>query len=283
MRFRIAVSSMALEGKLEKGDPRWGEFNRSFRNLELEPADIAHLIRTGHAYTCWLKDGWRCRDNFQSAQFIPLDMDTEDGRSAFSELAQHDWVRMYAGLLHTTCSHTPARPRARLLFFLDKPIDDPAGYKAAAQFLAAQFDGADMSSASLCQSFFGASDCEIRLLGTVLPLAHLRVYYRRWRASQPQVRKPSTVRHAQGRPGSSYATTTDLVRRLVDPVCQAMPGNRNNTLNCQAFLAGKDIAAGRLTESDVAPRLLEAGLATGLDEREATDTIRRAMRGGMGV
>ena len=75
---------MALEGKLEKGDPRWGEFNRSFRNLELEPADIAHLIRTGHAYTCWLKDGWRCRDNFQSAQFIPLDMDTEDGPGAFS-------------------------------------------------------------------------------------------------------------------------------------------------------------------------------------------------------
>lgn len=180
-RYRIAFNRMALREKLPQGDRRWAEFNDGFDNLTLEPFEVADQIYKGYAFTAWF-DGRRATDNFILAQHIAVDMDTKDGRSTFDVLTEHPFVRMYGGLLYTTPSHTPEAPKARVLFFLDAPIEDAEGYKEAIRFVTAQFDGADPACVDSARFLYGSYACDLRLPGNVLPVGTLRRYYRRWAA-----------------------------------------------------------------------------------------------------
>ena len=181
--YRIAINSMAT-GKLPQGDPRWANFNDSFANQQLSLIDIANEIYLGHAYTTW-HNGRRKLDNFICAQHIAIDMDTDDDRSTIEALEHHDLVRMYGGMIHTTPSHTTEAPRARVIFFLDTLIESAAKYSAAAEFLLSQFDGADTACKDASRFFYGSKGCSIALLDNVLPLAHLRHLYGKWKPSQP--------------------------------------------------------------------------------------------------
>jgi hypothetical protein len=170
MRYRIAINSMALAGKLPQGDRRWGIFNDSFDNLSLEPVEIADQIYKGYAIAAW-HDGRRCLDNFVCAQHIGVDMDTEDERSRIDVLEQHEFVRMYAALAYTTPSHTDEAPRSRVLFLLDKAIESATAYGEAVQFVARQFADHDNAATD------GSMNCQMALLGGVLPVAQLRRLY----------------------------------------------------------------------------------------------------------
>lgn len=174
-RIRIAVNKMAT-GKLPQGDTRWGVFNDSFVNQQLEPLDIANAIYTGHAYAGW-HSGRRCTDNFLLAQHIGVDMDTGDERSSFDFLRKHEFFLAYGGLLHTTPSHKPDNPRSRILFFLDQPIDDPAKFQAAAKFVVSLFPGADSAVTDASRFFYGAFNCDLEIPFNTLPIDHLRHFY----------------------------------------------------------------------------------------------------------
>ena len=186
-RYRIAFNRMALRTKLPQGDRRWAEFNDGFDNLTLSPVEMADQIYKGYAFTAWF-DGRRATDHFILAQHIAVDMDTKDERSSFDALTEHPFVRMYGGLLYTTPSHTEQEPRARVLFFLDAPIEDADGYKEAIRFVTAQFDGADLACVDSARFLYGSYGCDLRLPDNVLPLGVLRRYYRRWASKQPAQR-----------------------------------------------------------------------------------------------
>lgn len=175
-RYRISFSTMALSGKLPQGDPRWADFNDSFENLTLAPLEIANLIYKGYAFTTW-HDGRRKLENFICGQHVAIDLDTGDERSSLDALSVHPWVRMYASLLYTTPSHTPAAPRARVLFLLDKPIESAAAYGEIVQFLMTQFDDPDTGCKDASRFFYGSRNCELLTPDNVLPLAHLRRLY----------------------------------------------------------------------------------------------------------
>lgn len=275
---RIAVNTMAT-GKLPQGDPRWGNFNDSFVNSEKELIDIANDIYTGHAYTSW-HQGRRSIENFVLAEHIAVDMDSGDMRSSFDALLKHDLVQMYGSLMHTTPSHTTDAPRARVVFLLDEPITDAAGYQAATKFLVAQFNGADEHCTDASRFFYGAFDCDIWISENLLPVRQLRRYYRQWaRDHSPQgapQQQDNIIRmetYRQERGGVN-------IDALLEPLRFAREGSRNHTLNRQAFLAGKDVRAGRLRESEIVPLLLSAAKSVGLDEREAMRTIASGLRGG---
>ncbi len=281
MSYKIAVNRMAT-GKLPQGDPRWATFNDAFVNVERDPIDLANDIYLGHAYTTWMR-GRRSIENFVLAQHIALDMDSGDQRSSFVSLTQHDLVKMYATLLHTTPSHRSDAPRARVIFFLDEPITDPAGYQAAAKFLVAQFPGADPACTDASRFFYGAYDCDIWLGSGVLPVRQLRHYYRRWAKTHREV-APAQEDESKIIRLDQYRTQEPSARQamldaLVAPVRLAREGNRNHTLNRQAFLAGKDIRAGKFFESEIVGLLLTAAKSIGLDEREAMRTIQSGLRG----
>lgn len=284
MKHKIAINRMAT-GKLPQGDPRWATFNDSFVNSEKELIDIANDIYLGHAYTTWMK-GRRSVENFILAEHIAIDMDSGDARSSFEALQQHDLVKMYASLMHTTPSHSAASPRARIIFLLDEPITDANGYQAAAKFLVSQFPGADEHCTDASRFFYGAFDCDIWMSNNILPVRQLRHYYRRWSRTRPTIATPirdeKIIRLQDHRPtpgDKADERRANAVDALLAPVYAARQGGRNSTLNRQAFLAGKDIRAGKLTEGEIVPMLLRAALAIGLDEQEAQRTIASGLRG----
>jgi hypothetical protein len=186
--------------------------------------------------------------------------------------------------MHTTPSHSPDAPRARVVFFLDQPIDDAAGFQAAAKFLVSQFDGADEHCTDASRFFYGAFNCDIWLSQNILPVRQLRHFYRRWYRHQPieVPRDEKIIRLNEYRPSSDKQDDTrraHLIDAILAPVYAAREGGRNSTLNRQAFLAGKDIRAGKLHESEIIPLLLSAAKSVGLDEKEASRTIQSGLRG----
>ena len=117
--YKIAINRMKLDAKLPKGDSRWEDFNTSFQNVELPMIDIANAIYCGHSYTAW-HNGRRNTENFVCAQFIAVDMDTEDERSTIAYLANMEFVKVYGSFIYSTPSSTEATPRSRVIFLLDR-------------------------------------------------------------------------------------------------------------------------------------------------------------------
>lgn len=190
-KYKIAINAMAT-GKLPQGDPRWATFNDSFQNTELDVIDIANSIYTGHSYTTW-HNGRRKLDNFELAQHIAVDMDTGDERSAIKTLLQNPIVRMYAGIIHTTPSHTAEAPRSRVIFFLDETLYTAEAYKIAATFLVSLFPGADTACTDASRFFYGAKNADIWWDYNHLPMSHLRTWYARWKRINPQPAQHSKV------------------------------------------------------------------------------------------
>lgn len=288
MTCDIAINSIALKHKIPQGDPLWNTYNDSFEPMSLEPIELANYVYLGQGYAGW-HNGRRKIENFVRSGFIAIDMDSGDERSSFDRLQKHDLVQMYGSLMHTTPSHTAAAPRARVIFFLDEPITDAAKYQTAAKFLVAQFDGADTACTDASRFFYGAYNCDIWFSDNVLPLQQLRHFYRIWAKDNKVPTQAPTVVPTQDNiiKLHEYRQATPTGERngvnidaLIDPVRMAREGGRNATLNRQAFLAGKDIQAGKLRHAEIVPLLLRAAMATGLGEQEAMKTINSGLRGG---
>jgi hypothetical protein len=209
---RVAINEMVTE-KLPPGDPRWKQFTGSFRNREVDVIDFCNEIYTGHAYTTWQKEAWRSSENFQLGQHLAVDLDTEDKRSTIDELRKHELVSLYGGIIHTSPSHTAQAPRARVIFLLDQPITTAEGYTAASNFMIAQF-GSDSVCKDPSRFFYGAKGCELWFDEGVLPLSHLRTYYKQWAAKQPKqkprkqprIETPAQVKTELGKVQAALAT-----------------------------------------------------------------------------
>lgn len=196
MEYKIAINREAT-GKLPP-NARWDVFNDSFVNQTMQSLDIANAIYTSHAYAAW-HNGRRKTENFQLAQHIAVDLDTEDERSSIDHLLTHEFVSVYAAILHSTPSHTEATPRTRVLFLLDQPIANADSYKTAIDFVYSLFPGADPSCVDASRFFYGSKDCRIEWFDNVLPLAHLRTFYRQAKRHQRRVRW-SSARRCKRRP-----------------------------------------------------------------------------------
>lgn len=179
MNYRIAINEIALTGKLPPGDSRWARFNDSFVNREIESLDIANAVYVGYSYAAW-HNGRRKDENFICGQHIAVDMESHDERSSIPYLMSMEFVRAYGSVIHTTPSHKPDDPRARVIFLLDQPITDAAAYEAAIAFVYGLFPGSDTACIDSSRFFYGAKDCHVEWLDNVLPLGHLRSFYARW-------------------------------------------------------------------------------------------------------
>ena len=284
MAYKIAFSRMAT-GKLPQGDPRWGEFTTSFVNHELEVVDIANYIYLGHAYCAWLKGDRRNSENFQLAQHIAIDLDTEDERSTMDYLLRHPIVRMYGGIIHTSPSHTPDKPRARVIFFLDQPITDGARYSRAYTTVASLFNGADPVCKDPARFFYGAIECDWIPLMQELPLAHIARFYNQMPNRQIKSNKlgaiPGIVKLDDYRQRDTTTTSGEgLIDRLVREMQGAHEGSRNDTLNRVAFLAGKMAEKGEVDGRAVEMELKAAARTQGLDQTEIIKTFNSGFNAG---
>lgn len=261
--YKIAFSTMALDGKLVAGDPRWKEFNSSFENLELSPSAISWLIDEGHAFTTWHANNWRHSDNYILGQHIGVDFDTR----SVAETLLDPFVQEYGALVYATPSSTPDNPRCRALFLLDTPIVQKGNYVKATSALLWMFGGvADKQCKDAVRFFYGCLGSMPTKVGKILPLAKVREVI----AAHEALQRPAPKREyvPAGDDGASIAGTLDFA-------AHAKKGERNASL----FWAACRWRERGVARSDAETMGMAVGHASGLGEAEVLATVRSAFRG----
>lgn len=266
--FSVAINPYFV-GKLAKDAPDdiWSAFNRNFQHFYLSITEIATHISHGHALTARCR-GKRKTENFIARQDLGADFDTEDDRSRLDTLQAHPFISQHGAILHTTSSHRPDAPRARVLFMLDKLITDAAQYSEYAQALIWYFGTSDTYCKEAVRVWFGAQGCEMRILGNVLPCSVMDDLVTQWKAAQP----PQESAQLQ------VASTTDAHEILEQARTRAKAGNRNDTgfwLACQLRNAGYAVDAARAVMLDYQAAVERLGNHPYL-VREATDSLASA-------
>lgn len=188
--YHVALGP-SLPGKIPSGDSRWHQFNGSFVNQELPQIDIASALYDGHPITTCCDPQWRKSENYQMGQHLGLDFDTEDQRSTIAMLMKDPFIKKYGSILYTTPSHTPDRPRARVLFMLDTPIRQAKNYTLAAASLLWIFGAADSQCKDPVRFFYGAKPgaAEMEWLGGELPLSLVKDLIQRYQTTGNNMRK----------------------------------------------------------------------------------------------
>lgn len=186
---RIAVSRFDLMKKIPVGDPFWPKFNGSFENLNLDTNSIMDFVYGGHATTTWHKNNWRTSSNYLCGQHLALDFDSEDKQSTIEYLREDKFIRKYGAFIHTTISHKPEAPRARVFFVLDQPIMQAKNYTLAAASLLWLFGAADRQCKDAVRFFYGAPDCTMEFIGQVLPLEMVKKLITQYQDSGQAERK----------------------------------------------------------------------------------------------
>jgi len=211
--YKIAVSTFPLYGeKLLPGDPRWKMFNASFNNLELPTPGIMNAVYNGFAITTHHKNQWRTGENYLLGQHIGLDFDTEDERSTISHLAKDKFIQKYAAFIHTTTSHTPEKPRARVIFTLDVPIVQAKNYAMTARALLWLFGTADRQCKDPVRFFYGASQCQFELINQVLPLEMVKKLITRYQESGETEKRRAA--HNNYLPPSTQLEVADALKHI---------------------------------------------------------------------
>lgn len=252
MKIKLAVNR-SFQGKPTGGDLTgfFREYNGRFENVELTDDQIMAEVQAGHGLTTQHR-GYRHGKNFICGQHIGLDFDTEDDNSRLANLIQDPFIERYAGLLYTTASHTEDKPRARVLFFLDRPIYDPAKYAELATALLWHFGQADQSCKDPARLFFGAVNCQTAISGNVLPLEHaardLVMPFRAWQ----EINRAERAANAQTRrvvaAGDVAATVLqNHSDKLLGHVRAAPDGQKHHTLRDISRTFGGYVATGYYT------------------------------------
>ena len=273
--YKIAISGMALDGKLPPGDARWRDFNGSFRNMELLKSDIAAMVNDGHAFTTWHANQWRASENYQLGQQLALDFDAGTEASSIPKLAGDVFVRQYAALVYSTPSSLPEAPKSRVLFVLDTPIMQAKNYVLATRALLWLFGGADPKCKDPCRFFYGSMGCDAAFLNRVLPLDKVKEIIKQYLATGAEAKAK------QERPAEIPTFDADadrLVRYWQKRMESSAQGERNDTLNKAAYSLGELVRAGVIRKHDVYNILEPAAVRAGLGKSEATGTIASGLR-----
>lgn len=275
--YKIAISGMALDGKLPPGDARWRDFNASFRNLDVLKSDVAGMIADGHAFTVWHRNQWRNAANYELGQHLALDFDAGNEGSSIPVLMRDKFVQQYATYVYTTPSHTAEAPKSRVLFCLDTPIMQAKNYVLASRALLWLFGTADAKCKDAARFFYGSVNCEAVFVNRVLPLAKVRGIIGQYVATGQEERR----RHTAETPAEAQTFDGDadkLVRYWQRRMEGAREGERNDTLNKAAYSLGELVRAGVIRKHDVYDILEPAAMRAGLGKGEATGTIASGLR-----
>lgn len=198
--YRVALGP-PLQGKILTGDRYWQTFNGAFQNVQLASDLIAAELYEGRPITTWCDPQWRKSENYKLGQHLGLDFDTEDKHSTLQALLKEPFISKYAAFLYTTPSHTPDKPRARVIFLLDTPIYQAANYTLAASALLWIFGTADRQCKDPVRFFYGGKPgaCELEWLGNELPLELMKDLINRYKTTgNAERKKPRTYNYEGG-------------------------------------------------------------------------------------
>lgn len=184
VRFNVSINKNYTD-KVKPSDGRFWAFNMSFDTIETDAAGLLASIQRGWAWTAPhrkqqhrrptkanpnYKTTYRVKENVIGGQLLALDFETEDYQSSLRGLRDNPFIEKYAAFTHTSASHTPARPRSRVVFTLDQKLT-PGGLDIAMRAMVYAFPLADQSVKHSAVVLYGAKDCEADVLGNLLPTA----------------------------------------------------------------------------------------------------------------
>lgn len=186
--YKVSIGPV-LWDKIPQGSYYWGEFNGAFKNQEVKHGEFGNYIYGGHTFTTW-HNQWRDSKNYLAGQHLGIDFDTEDKRSEVDTLIKDPFIEKYAALVYTTVSHKIDAQRARVVFLLDAPIQQPANYIAAVSSLLWLFGGADRQCKDCVRFFYAMGQGgRIEWLPNVLPLSIVKDMIARYKATGEQQKR----------------------------------------------------------------------------------------------
>jgi hypothetical protein len=285
-QYRIDVmTSTALVNKAPKVF-NWTAFYKTFQRQTISPRELAIHVWRGYSFTPVWKDNRRESD-YVTAYHLAFDFDAGDETSSLAYLMQPGkFAWMFAGFGYTTPSHTPEKPRSRLVFVLEYPIDSPQEYRevyrAVAWMIAGDGSYTDPACKDPLRLYYGSRNCEVSTNWSVLTQGAIRDVLGQYDAAHPVVEKKAALRRIETNPSDTMKEAR--YRRIIDAVRMAPKGERHITLLKRAREAGGYVASGIFNEAAIIADLIAAAGDFGDGEagrKEAERVVRDGLSYGM--
>jgi len=255
---------------------------KSFTNQTIDPIELPFVVAMGQSFGNWA-DAPRSADTWTLAQYVGVDL--EKHRDADLDTAiSHQFYKAYGYMGYTTMSHQWDDPRSRLVFLLSEPVRDRELWHWGARAISEMFlPAADLAAADRGRAFLGNPYASIVTNGRILPIHAFNMLARTRQRKQEKdtAEKRSRIISVKGDEKFSTHDALLALAGMVDRMRNAAEGNRNNLLNWCAYMAGKNLVRDGASPVVLEAALIEAALQCGLDEVEATRTVKSAMTKGM--
>lgn len=168
MKIRIATASSRQSVRWDNKTWEWSELVGKCRNTDRTSETVAEYAKMNKTLKASrkdvggfvggpLRDGRRKNGSVISRSVVTLDIDFANGNE------WDDWTSLhgYASFLYSTHSHTPQKPRFRLVVLLDREVT-PEEYEPIARWVADQIgiDKFDHTTYELPRLFYWPSTCQ---------------------------------------------------------------------------------------------------------------------------
>lgn len=275
------VNKMPSDATLEQ----WRVFYRGLRPKTLTVYDLCKSIYVGYPYSAHYTNR-RLIENFVETSLIPIDFDSGDMDSSLDVLRENPMYQRYGTFIHTTPSHKPDKPKARMVFVLEEPIKDYDNYNIFYRgFRRDYFSKADRSVSDPNRIFYGSKKCEMNLNGMFMPMSIYNNLLESYKKQEEEERLKEEARIASIK--LNYKELSGYLRKAVkgerDRVAYTCTGGRHNNLYVGSARLANLINIG-LDEHEIYDIMMEAASINGLlreDGKYSVDnTIKSAIRKG---
>ena len=160
-KLKISMNPCLIDKNIS-GDKRL--FTEGYQNVDADLGELAEAITSGWAYGPQL-NGPRRTSNFACSDIAPVDI---DHATSLTEILERELIRDHAALIHTTVSHSPEKPRARVIFVLSRTVDRADEMVAINRSLALRCGG-DRAATDAGRGFFGCRGAQTFMPRRELP------------------------------------------------------------------------------------------------------------------
>ena len=163
---QLETIALSVNEKIINRPEVWSKFNhcKGFQAKTLTLERMINAIKSGYMISYQFYREYTDTVNFIKTGYLAVDVDK--GMTLVEAFA-HEKVKEFASFIYTTCRHTQENHRFRIVFVLEREINDALELKHAATALTRMFGG-DMSAVDAARKWAGNTNAEIYRLGNIL-------------------------------------------------------------------------------------------------------------------
>lgn len=167
MRVKVHIDKQSYKNKPSKDIVKNTLNRRVVQTVsEVTPQELAEYVgEKGHTMVLGLMNGKRTKNNLIEQHLVALDFDNkEDGEKTegifyqtIEGTLEDEFIKENASFIYKTFSHSENWEKFRVVFILDKPLQDNDEVEQAYQFLMDKFPNADKGTKDSSRIFFGGT------------------------------------------------------------------------------------------------------------------------------